>query len=241
LSTGARRLLFLVAAVALAGLFAWGFHGLPAFGHFEGHYGMLVNRVAVPERHATDVVGAVVFDYRGFDTLGEEFILFAAAIGTALLMRETRSGRREPRSHDAGDTLRVLAAPLAGVLVVLGLDVALHGYITPGGGFQGGVVLAAAFVLAFLGGGFSAYRRVTREGVLDALEGIALGTFVAVGLAGLVLGAAFLDNVLPLGSSGTLTAAGTIAILNDVTALAVASAFVLFFREFLEEVTTAPS
>jgi multicomponent Na+:H+ antiporter subunit B len=238
MSRGARRLLFLVSAATLAGILVWGFDGLPAFGHFEGGYGLLLNRVAVPERHATDVVSAVVFDYRGFDTMGEEFILFAAAIGTALLLRETRGTKRDSRSYDASDSLRVLAAPLVGVSLVLGLDIVLHGYITPGGGFQGGTLLASAFVLAFLGGGFTAYRRVSREGVLDSVEGTALAAFAALGVAGLIFGSAFLDNVVPLGSSGTLTSAGTIAILNDVTALAVAAAFVLLFREFLEEITT---
>jgi len=65
---------FLVAAGALAGVLAWGFGGLPRFGTFDGAYGQILNHVAVPQRHITDVVAAVNFDYRGFDTLGEEFI-----------------------------------------------------------------------------------------------------------------------------------------------------------------------
>jgi len=190
----------------------------------------------VPERHATDVVTAVVFDYRGFDTMGEEFILFAAAAGTALLMRQTRGGSRGTDPSPASDSLRVLAAPLAGALVVLGVYVAVHGYVTPGGGFQGGVVLAAAPVTVFLAGGAAAYRRLIVGRAIDLVEGIALAVFVAVGLAGLAAGGGFLHDLLPLGKPGTIGSAGTIAVLNDITALAVGAGFLLFFAEFLEEI-----
>jgi multicomponent Na+:H+ antiporter subunit B len=235
-SRGARRALFLVAAATLGGFFVWGLGGLPAFGHFEGRYGLLVDRVAVHERHATDVVSAVVFDYRGFDTMGEELILFGAAIGTAVLLRGTRGGVRGLEPEEASDALGLLAAPLAGALVVLGVYVGAHGYVTPGGGFQGGVVLATAPVVAFLAGGFAVFRRIAPESTLDAVEGTALAAFAALGTAGLVWGSGYLGNLLPLGHTGTLAAAGTIAVLNDLTALAVAAAFVLFLSEFLEEI-----
>ena len=52
--------------------------------------------MVVPERHATAVVTAINFDYRGFDTMGEEFILFAAVLGLALLLREPREERDRP-------------------------------------------------------------------------------------------------------------------------------------------------
>jgi multicomponent Na+:H+ antiporter subunit B len=233
---GARRTLFLVGAATLGGFFVWGFGGLPGFGHFDGRYGLLLDRVAVHERHATDVVSSVVFDYRGFDTLGEEFILFASAIGTALLLRGTRGGDRGLQPETPSAALSLLAAPLGGLLLMLGVYVAAHGYVTPGGGFQGGVVLAAIPVVAFLGGGFAVFRRIAPESALDAVEGIALAGFVSLGIAGVVSGAGYLGNLLPLGSLGTLAAGGTIAVLNDITAVAVGAAFVLFVSEFLEEI-----
>jgi multicomponent Na+:H+ antiporter subunit B len=66
-----RRLLFLVAPAGFGVFFMWGLLGLPAFGHYAGPYGDILNAAAVPERNITDVVTAVNFDYRGFDTLGE--------------------------------------------------------------------------------------------------------------------------------------------------------------------------
>ena len=67
---------FAAAGAALGGFLLWGLAGLPAFGLYSGEYGRLLSSVGVQQRHASNVVGAIVFDYRGFDTLGEEFILF---------------------------------------------------------------------------------------------------------------------------------------------------------------------
>jgi len=127
MTSRARRIAFLVAASVLGAFLVWGLSGLPRFGGGGGPYGALLNRVAVPERHATNVVAAVTFDYRGFDTLGEEFILFAAVIGVAILLRAMRGeaerlpeeaarGRRVPGTSNAvpgadpGDARRRRAA-----------------------------------------------------------------------------------------------------------------------------------
>src|SRR4029079_15717771 len=69
-SDRARLRLFGVSLAGLLALLAWGLAGLPDFGDYQGVYGELLNRVAVPERSTTDVVTAVNFDYRGFDPLG---------------------------------------------------------------------------------------------------------------------------------------------------------------------------
>ena len=79
----ARLSLFLVGGLGLGALLVWAMTGLEPFGGYPGPYGTILNRVAVTERHATDVVTAVVFDYRGLDTMGEELILFASVIGVA--------------------------------------------------------------------------------------------------------------------------------------------------------------
>ncbi|MGH2869827.1 MAG: sodium:proton antiporter, partial [Solirubrobacteraceae bacterium] len=83
-----RRRLFLIAAAALAALLVYGLAGLPGVGHFHGRYGLLLAHVAVPERQATDIVNSITYDYRGVDTMGEEFILFASAIGLVIVLRQ---------------------------------------------------------------------------------------------------------------------------------------------------------
>lgn len=236
MSRGARLGLFASSGLVLAALFVWGLTGLPAFGEFHGEYGRIVNTVAGAERHVTNVVSAVVFDYRGFDTLGEEFILFAAVMGVALLLREARDDRERPRDEVRSDALRAVGLALVGPTIVLGLYLVAHGYLTPGGGFQGGAALGAGLLLLYAAGRYRSYRAASPLALVDFAEGAGAGGYVVVGIAALVSGAAYLENVVDLGTKGTLAAAGTIPILNASSALAVAAALVLLFHEFLEEV-----
>jgi multicomponent Na+:H+ antiporter subunit B len=242
-SRRAQAIMFLVGAIGLAALLAWGFAGLPDFGVYRGPYGDILNRVVTEERHVSEVVTAVVFDYRGFDTLGEEFILFASVVGVALLLRagreeEEHEPHREARARGESpttDAIRVAGLGMIGPTVLVGLAIAAHGHVTPGGGFQGGVILATASVLVFLSGEYLAFRRVNPITLIDVAEGSGAGGFVAVGLLGLLTGAAYLANVLPLGTAGDLASGGTIPVANMAVALAVAAGFVLILSEFLEQ------
>lgn len=237
MSSRTRLFVFLPAAAVVAALLVWGVTGLPDFGHYRGPYGLVLNRVAVPERHMTNVVTAVVFDYRGFDTLGEEFILFTSVTAVALLLRSVREEETEGvRERVSGEAWRAGGLALVGAVVVLGLYVVAHGAITPGGGFQGGVVLMSAAALIYLAGEYRAFRELTPEKLVDFGEGAAAASFVAIGLAALATGAAYLHNLLPLGTSGTLASSGSVMLLNVATGVMVAAAFVLLTREFLEEV-----
>jgi multicomponent Na+:H+ antiporter subunit B len=235
-SRGARVGLFAASGAVLAGLLVWGLTGLPAFGDFQGEYGRILNSVAGTERHVTNVVSSIVFDYRGFDTLGEEFILFASVMGVALLLREARDDRERPRDEVRSDAVRAVGLVVFGPTVVLALYVVAHGVLTPGGGFQGGAALASGLVLLYAAGRYGAYRAATPQGLVDLAEGTGAGAYAAVGVAALAAGSAYLANVVGFGTKGTLAAGGTIPILNAATALAVTAAFVLLMHEFLEEV-----
>ena len=232
-----RLTVFAGAAAVLAALVFWGVAGLPAFGHYQGGYGNQLNREVVPERHTTNVVGAVVFDYRGLDTLGEEFILFTSVIGVALLLRK----KREQWVEDAPDDMvRSEAVRLVGLLMVapaflLGLWLVAFGYVTPGGGFQGGVLLAGALLLVYLTGGLRRYARLTPNSFVEPVEAVGAGGYVVLGLAGLIAEGAYLHNFLGAGERGTLYAGGSIPLLNWAAALEVCAAMMLLFREFLEE------
>ena len=231
--------LFAASAAGLAALLLWGVAGLPDFGHYAGPYGYVLNAVVPNERHVTNVVTATVFDYRGFDTLGEEFILFAAAMGVALLLRDVREAH-EPPDHVVGsEGVRLVGLAFVPALVGIGLYVVAHGFITPGGGFQGGVVLASAFALVWLAGEYRAFRRLAPTPAVDLVKGTGSGAYVVVGLVALLLGDAFLHNFGPLGTAGTLASGGSAVLLNLASALEVAAAFVLIFAEFGEELVHA--
>lgn len=234
---GPRRAYIAVPLLALlGGALLWAFSGVPDFGHFHGVYGTTVNHVAVAQRHVSNIVAGVVFDYRGLDTLGEEFMLFAAVMGVALLLREARDEGERPEDAVRSDALGAVGLMLVGPAIVVGLYVVAHGYLTPGGGFQGGIATASGLALLYAAGRYSSYRAASPRTLVDLSEGVGAGAYAAVGVAALVAGGAFLENVVRLGTTGTLASGGTIPILNAASGLEVTAALVLLFHEFLEEV-----
>jgi multicomponent Na+:H+ antiporter subunit B len=235
--------LFAVGGAGLVALLLWAVRGLPAFGDYHQPYGRYLNAHAVHQRHATNVVNTLVFDYRGVDTLGEEFILFAAVMGVTLLLRSQREeAEGSPRDQaegrrvtDTSDAVRVAALGLIGPSVVVGLYTVVHGNLTPGGGFQGGAVLAAAPLLLYLGGRYLLLRTVHPMHALDFGEGVGAGAFVVVGLAGLIAGATFLSNVIGLGQVGSVFSGGTLPVLNVAVGLEVVAGLTLVLYEFEEQ------
>jgi multicomponent Na+:H+ antiporter subunit B len=246
MSDRVRMRVFAVGLLGLLGLMLWGLAGLPDFGDYGGPYGYILDRVAVPERSTTDVVTAVNFDYRGFDTLGEEFILFAAVVGVASILRTLRGERtRRPDDDAAGRDVpattlpvRVAGLGLVGPTILVGLYIVAHGHQTPGGGFQGGVILATALLLTYLSADYMTMRAVGPIELIELAEGAGAAGFTAIGLAGLVAGDVFFHNVLGKGTPGELLSAGTIPLSNLAVGLAVTGAFVFMLSEFLQQALT---
>jgi multicomponent Na+:H+ antiporter subunit B len=239
-----RRWVFLAGAVGLAAFYLWGLAGLPGFGGYPGPYGDIINRVAVAQTNATGVVSAINFEYRGFDTVGEEFILFAAAIGVATVLRHLRGERERPARSEAVDrnappaseAIRLVSLVLVGPTLLLGWYLASHAQTSPSGGFQGGVVLATSFILIYLAGEFLVFKRISPADITDAVGAAGAGGFAAVGVAAVAMGLPYLSNFLPLGSTpGAVSSSGTIALISFFVGIEVAAAFVLIVSELLEQ------
>jgi multicomponent Na+:H+ antiporter subunit B len=246
------RVRLTVFGAGLAGLLVlllWGLGGLPDFGHYAGPYGDILNRVAVPERSSTDIVTSVNFDYRGFDTLGEEFILFAAVIGVASILRKLRGERTQRADDDAAGRrvprtsipVRVTGLGLIAPTLLVGLYIVAHGHQTPGGGFQGGVILATVLLLVYLSSDYVTFRAVGPTWLIELAEGMGAAGFALIGLSGLVFGTAFFENVLGKGTPGELLSAGTIPLSNAAVGLAVTGGFVFMLSEFLQQTLTRRS
>ncbi|MFL5734861.1 MAG: MnhB domain-containing protein [Chloroflexia bacterium] len=243
MSRSVRLWLFAPALVVLAGFLVWSFALLPAFGNYRGPYGDVLNSVAPPERHVTDVVSAVNFDYRAIDTLGEEFILFASVIGVMLLLREHPDEVKEEIEDEQAerkvpfpsDAVRVMSLLLIPPTVLFGVYIVTHGHLTPGGGFQGGAIIVSALALVYLAAGFKMFKRLIPHQLVDLGEGLGAGGFVIIGLAGIAAGATFLENVLPTGETGDVLSGGTIWLISVTTGLEVAAGLYLVIHTFLEK------
>lgn len=235
-----RLRVFLVAGPLLLGLYAWAAFGLPAWGSFHGPYGEYIAHMAVHERHSTDTINAINYDYRAFDTLGEEFILFTAVLGVMLLLR--RDGPPDnvpgqvPHETPLSLTVRTVAMPAAALTIIFGFYIGTHGQLTPGGGFQAGVILATAPLLIYLSEDKVAFQRIASHLAIEIIEAAAAGGYAIIGVAALFFGAPLLTNILPLGEVGSIFSSGTIALISVTVGFEVTAAFLLVAHTYLQEI-----
>jgi multicomponent Na+:H+ antiporter subunit B len=241
-----RNTVLLIAAALAAVLLLTATSDLPAFGAAMSPYADALDRSAVIERACANAVTSVVFDQRGFDTLGEGFILFCAVIGILALTREEPDERfvapvdhapRRRRSRTS-DAVRVFGLGFVVVTATAGLQMIFHGEPTPGGGFQGGVLLAAALAALYACGSVPRFMRAMRPA--HVVEAVGAFSYPALGFAGLVLahrsgGGTFLANVLPLGTVSHLWSGGTILFLNVGVGVAVCAAIAGLLVAFLDQ------
>lgn len=186
------------------------------------------------ELGAANLVTAVIVTYRGLDTLGEVTVLFIATAGVGFLLRreeEDEADKAGEQTAGTAPTPESAHAPrkasellcsgsmlLFPLLMLFGVYIFLHGHLTPGGGFQGGVVIASAFLLLML-------ARVSfhlNHFVISFVESISGFAYVVIGVLGIFLAAGFLDNrILPLGEFGSLLSAGAIPLIYSLVGLKV--------------------
>ena len=145
-----------------------------------------------------NVVTAVLGSFRGYDTLGEVYVVYTAGIGVLFLL-----GTGAPRRSESldGETLglrhylipRVVGRMLIPFILLFGLYVQFHGEYSPGGGFQAGAIVAAAIILFALLEGEERALEVLPRGLLTGLIAGGALLYSAVGVAGILLGGNFLD------------------------------------------------
>lgn len=127
--------------------------------------------------------------------------------------------------------VQTVARLLAGMLFLYGCYIVLHGHLTPGGGFAGGVLVAAAFILNSLAFGSveTAERSsYTFSSVLESIGGLG---FLALGLAGYLAGEFFLSSgvVFGLGRPLTLLSGGLIMPANIAIGIKVGAGLLAVF------------
>ncbi|NOX16844.1 MAG: cation:proton antiporter [Chlorobi bacterium] len=199
-----------VIAVLLLGIFGYYIFALfvnVPFGVRHDNVGQHYLEHSVQETGAVNIVTAIVVSHRGFDTLGEVTVLFLAATGLGAILYDKKGKKR--RLQNASLIVKVASKLIYPLIILLGAYVFVHGHLTPGGGFQGGAIIATGVLLMFI-----SYRRFeTNHNALSWVESLAGMTFVTIGLAGLIWGTSFLQNILPLGTPNTLLSAGVIPLI----------------------------
>jgi multicomponent Na+:H+ antiporter subunit B len=231
-----RIVVFGVGAAVLAVLLTGSLIHLPAFGGSVHPYRDAAVAAALLRR-TPNVVTSINFDQRGLDTFGEEAILFASVIGAVTLLRSTKDERvtRPPEGERVLQATRLAGYVLLPVTLVVGADVVVHGHLTPGGGFQGGVILATGLHLAYVAGSYPTLRRIRPLRWYEYGEAAGMAGVAALGIAGVAAGGGFLANVLPLGTFGHLISAGTVPLFSVAIGIEVATGVVVLLAAFLEQ------
>jgi len=129
---------------------------------------------------------------------------------------------------------------IAGIIFLYGIYIVLHGHLTPGGGFAGGIILAGAFILLILAFGSDFLNLVREESGSTVYENLAILIFLFLALSGLFAGVrVFFANWLPHGTPGELVSAGLLPLYNIFVGIEVAASILTIFLAlviFKEEV-----
>lgn len=174
----------------------------------------------IQDVNAANLVSAVVVTYRGLDTLGEVTILFITAAIIGFFLKTQVSGRKDYDVRKSSDILITASKILVPVIILFGIYVIINGHLTPGGGFQGGAIIASAVVLAMLANPGMKFNHKLFT-VLESISGV---SFVLIGIAGVVYAGGFLDNrFIPTGKVGDLISAGAIPLIYIFIGLKVGS------------------
>lgn len=186
---------------------------------------------------AENLVSALYLGYRAYDTIGETIVLLAALAGASAIIA-ARPTREEPsapsgsrRAAQRTEIIDMVSSKLAPVVLLFGAYVMLHGHLSPGGGFQGGVVLASGIVFIAIGrreggiGGIDPRRRAFGPETFSAVEVFAFAAILLLAFAGTFGGGGFTGNPLP--AAGWLPPVSFIVAMNIAIGLKVGSGIAL--------------
>lgn len=199
----------------------WGDPVSPASSHVSPYY----IEKSVEDTSVPNLVTAVLADYRGYDTMFETIVIFAAGIGCIFLLRNFRKEETEARLYrhiPTGITLRIekggkfpetsaaferidsvwvphdfivkttcrLIVPF---IQIFALYVIAHGHHSPGGGFQGGVILGAAMILYAVAFNLRSALRRMSERLTVMLSTLGVFIYAVTGVLCMLLGFNYLD------------------------------------------------
>ena len=198
----------------------WADPASPASTHLSPHF----IEKTMEETSVPNIVTAVLADYRGYDTMYETTVVFAAGLVCFILLRtfvrrepgdalyrhvltgvtiRVQAGKEIPPSEDFEriDTLwtpfdlivKTVCRLLIPFIQLFALYVIAHGHHSPGGGFQGGVILGASIILLAISGDLRTVIERIHEKVDAVLSATGVLIYAGTGALCLLLGLNFLD------------------------------------------------
>lgn len=231
------KLLSIAILIPLALVLSAAFRSLPTPAERKqlGRASQHVRAHGVEETGAANLVAAVLFDYRGFDSLGEVTVIFSAVASVGLLFSATKL----PATSEG---LSTIAKRSVGALVpfifVVGFYMVMHGHLSPGGGFQGGVVWGSLLILLGIVYGSRYAEGVVSQESRTVTECLGALAFLGLGCLGLFTGSRFLTNLAagyPRGTPGTIVSAGAIPFLSMMVGIKIGAGLAAIFYAMVNE------
>lgn len=132
--------------------------------------------------------------------------------------------------------VKIFTRKLFPFVLLYGCYLISHGHLSPGGGFQGGVIFGAAIILLGLVEGVKQTEKRFKEELLSLTKNIGMLIFILVGFVGVFLGYSFLSDFLPRGEVGIVPSAGFMFFLNLTIGFMVGTGIaVIFYRTIRHE------
>ena len=240
------RILAVICCVTLIALLLFTVSHLPPMGESTNPaHNEVVDkyvRDGLSDTGAVNIVSGMILDYRAFDTFGESNVLFIAACTVLILMRNDKKKekniasaiaeeekRYEPKSDSILQKVTFFLFP---IIVIFGIYVILNGHISPGGGFSGGAIIGAAFILYSNAYGFEKTEQFFTEKTYKWVSFSALTFYCLAKSYSFYTGAHHLESGIPLGVPGAILSSGLILPLNICVGMVVACTMYGFYALF---------
>lgn len=180
--------------LATADLPDWGDPQSPASIHVSNYY--IEN--SMEQTSVPNFVTSVLADYRGYDTMFETVVIFCAGITVLTILRRSHRRKKKvirPRPTGEGRDLILISAAriIAPLMQIFALYVVAHGHHSPGGGFQGGVILGSSFIMLAVAFDLETILKRLKERSVIIMGGIGVSIYMGIGMICLFLGGNFLD------------------------------------------------
>ncbi len=201
----------------------------------ENSIGETVIQQGYTDTTSKNLVAAILLDYRLFDSIFEAGILLISAAGVLYMTRTSGFSKPFPRAKEAAapkesDTILAVSRILYPFMLLFGFYIIVFGDLSPGGGFQGGVILATARLISV----YIPEKASGNTDLLNRLEKILFLSLLSLGLISLFTEGAPFTNFLPRSLDPEFQRL-FLVLLNLLIGLKVSSGLTIIFTRFVKE------
>lgn len=201
----------------------------------ETSIGKTVIQQGYEDTASKNLVASILLDYRLFDSIFEAGILLISAAGVLYMTRSTPMKRSLPREKEEipkndSDTILAVSRILYPFMLLFGFYIIIFGDLSPGGGFQGGVILATARLISV----YIPEKASEDTDRLNWLEKVLFLSLLGLGLLSFVTRGAPFTNLFPQGLDPEIRRFFPV-LLNLLIGLKVSSGLTIIFTRFVKE------